>query len=108
MNINKFDFEKFSNECKKIAKKLNTIVEIKPYLDYGWVSVCYMTDKFGGTYANIHVDLHTGEMVLDFNEANAFKIKNMDVLEAIVFIKMNDMLKNRDMNTISELINDEY
>ena len=96
------------NQFKTIAKKFHTLVDIKVYPEYNFTSVTYMTDMFGGSYAHFHVDNTTGETVIDYGTPQAISVKEIKKLEEIVETRMNDMLANRDLNNIYELINSEY
>ena len=93
---------------EEIAERLHTMVKVNVYEKYGWAQVAYMTDAFGGTYAIFHVDLNTGETVLNYHEKNELTIENFEMFEKIVKENMEEMLKNRDMNYITEMINSEY
>ena len=96
------------NQFKSIASKLHTLIDIKIYPKYGFSTVSYMTDMFGGTYAHFHIDLNTGETTIDYGAPQQLTINDIKDLEAIVESRMNDMIKNRDLNHIYELINSEY
>ena len=59
------NFNELTNICKNIASDLHTMVEIDDYKEYGWAAIAFMTDKFGGTYINLHFDHKTGEVIYD-------------------------------------------
>ena len=96
------------NQFKSIASKFHTLIDIKIYPEYGFSTVSYMTDMFGGTYAHFHIDLNTGETTIDHGTPQQLTINDIEDLESIVESRMNDMIENRDLDYISELINSEY
>ena len=64
MKINSFN--ELANICKIIAVGYNTMCEIKEYPQYDFAQICYMTDKFGGTYTILHYDYGTGKLTKNF------------------------------------------
>ena len=101
-------FELFAVQCKKIAQNLQTIVEIKSYPEYGWASIAFMTNKFGGLYVNLHYDLNTNEVVNWYGEKNERRISDISFLSYFVKEERDKMLSKRNMKKITALINAEY
>ena len=81
------------NQFKSIGSKLHTLIDIKIYPKYGFSTVSYMTDMFGGTYAHFHIDLNTSETVIEYGNPKQLTINDVKDLEAIVEFRMNDMTK---------------
>lgn len=102
------EYEIFVCVCKKIAKELHTIVEAKKYERYGWASIVFMTDKFGGTYLCLHYDLATNKVVNKYGFDSEEEIKSLARLKELVKAEHDKMLKERDLDYISEMINGEY
>lgn len=94
--------------CKCLAAFLETLVEIREYKEYGWVSIVFMTDKFGGSYTNLHYDLGTGNLRKDFGTDKELDIDCLSTLYKVVKEDLEHMLEVRDLDYISECINDEY
>ncbi len=101
-------FDNFVNLCKEIANNLQTICEVKEYKEYGWAAIAFMTDKFGGTYINLHYDLQTNEIVNWYGQKNAREIKDISFLSYFVKEEMEKELKSRDLNKVYEMVNAEY
>ena len=101
-------FESFSNLCKEIANNLHTMCEVKEYPEYGWAAIAFMTDKFGGTYINLHYNLHTNEIINWYGHKNAREIKDISFLSYFVRSEMEKEMKARDINAVYEMINAEY
>lgn len=95
-------------QFKTVANKLHTLMDIKIYPEYGFSTVSYMTDMFGGTYAHFHIDLNTGVTTIDYGTPQVLTIENIKMLEEITESRMNKMLEDRDLNNIYKLINSEY
>jgi len=95
-------------QFKSIANKLHTLIEIRTYSKYGFKSISYMTDMFGGTYANFHIDLNTGVTTLDYGMTSETIIEDIDTLENTVKSRMDKMIEERDLEEIYNLINSEY
>lgn len=94
--------------CKCLAAFLETHVDIKEYEQYGWVSIVFKTDNFGGSYTNLHYDLGTGNLRKDFGTDKELDIDRLSTLYKVVKEDLEHMLKVRDLDYISECINDEY
>jgi len=101
-------FEQFTIICKDIAEKLQTMCEVKEYRRYGWASIAFMTDKFGGTYINLHYDLQTNEIVNWYGHKNAQEIKDISFLSYFVKDELEKEQKARNLNQIYEMVNAEY
>ena len=94
--------------CKCLAVFLETQVVIKEYREYGWVSIVFQTDNFGGCYTCLHYDLCTGELRKDFGTDRELDIDRLSTLYKIVKEDLERMLKERDLEAVSEFINAEY
>lgn len=101
-------YEEFISCCKELADELRTIFEAKRYDRYGWVSLSFMTDKFGGIYVHLHYDLNTNRVVNWYGFEKATEIKCKEQLRELVITERNKMLQNRDFEALSERINEEY
>ena len=101
-------YQEMVSICEDIAKEYHTMFETQDYAEYGWASLSFMTDKFGGTYVHIHYDHKTGEMVNWFGHKNARKVENVEQLRMMVKYCMKKELKARDMHALSEFINSQY
>jgi len=102
------NFNDFVNICKNIAADLRTMVEVKDYRKFGWASIAFMTDKFGGTYMHLHYDHHNGEVINWFGSKKARRVDNVEQLKMMVKYYMKKELKVRDMKALSEFINSQY
>ena len=103
--------EKYSDlvfACKCLAAFLETQVDIREYRDYGWVSIVFMTDHFGGCYTLLHYDLRTGNLRKDFGTEKELDIDCLSTLYKIVKEDLEHELKVRDMQAVSDFINSEY
>ena len=89
------DFEELVILCKSIAKRLQTRVKIQQYPQYGWASISFETDPFGGTYVNLHYDYNTGEVINWYGEDYATIINSQKQLERLVEQEYYSMLKGR-------------
>lgn len=94
--------------CKCLAAFLETHVDIKEYPEYGWVSICFKTDNFGGVYTILHYDLGTGELRKNFSTDKELDISRLCDLYRIVKEDLEHELKVRDFDYISECINAEH
>lgn len=94
--------------CEVIAEGYNTMVEVKEYKEYGWASICFMTDKFGGIYTNLHYDYRTGELRKNYGRPDQMIIHDINTLFRVVWDDMQYMLKHRDFKALNEFINDQY
>lgn len=101
-------FENFVKQCKEIAKNLQTIVEVKEYAQYGWAAIAFITDKFGGTYVNLHYDLNTNKVVNWYGHKDAREINDISFLSYFVNAEMKKELARRDLNKVYEMVNAEY
>ena len=102
------NFNELTNVCKNLASDLHTMVEVSDYTEYGWSAISFMTDKFGGTYVNLHFDHKTGEVVNWYGSKKARKVESIDQLKMMVKYYMKKMLKARDMKALSDFINSQY
>lgn len=102
------NFNEVVNICKSIADELNTMVEVDNYAEYGWASIAFMTDNFGGTYVNLHFDHKTGEIVNWYGSKNARKVENVAQLKMMVKYYMKKELKARNMSELADFINSQY
>ena len=103
--------EKYSDmvfACKVLAAMLETQVKIQEYPEYGWVSIVFQTDNFGGVYTILHYDLGTGELRKDYGTEKELDIDRLSALYKIVKEDMEKMLKARDMEAVSDFINSQY
>ena len=102
------NFSEFSEFCKDLAKKLNTIAITHPYDEFNWGSVTFMVDHFGGTYCNFHYNYETGVITDWYGSKDAKVIFDKDELVSYITEMMNKELKVRNMTDIDEQINAEY
>ena len=94
--------------CKVLAAMLETHVEITEYPKYGWVSIVFQTDKFGGCYTILHYDLGTGELRKNYGRHDELDIDRLSTLYQVVKEDLDHELKVRDLEYIGECINAEY
>jgi len=94
--------------CKVLAAMLETQVKITEYPEYGWVSIVFQTDNFGGCYTILHYDLGTGNLRKDFGTDKELDIDRLSTLYKVVKEDLEAILKVRDLEYISECINAEY
>ena len=94
--------------CKCLAAFLQTIVEIKEYPKYGWSSIVFMTDRFGGVYTILHYDFGTGNLKKNFGTDKELDIDCLRTLYQVVKGDLERILKERDFEDIYERINEEY
>lgn len=99
---------KFVEQCKTIAKNLETMVEIKECQQCGWAVVAFMTDKFGGTYVNLHYDLNTGKITNWYGHKDARDINDVSFLSYFIREERDKMLAARNLQEIYERLNEEY
>lgn len=102
------NYETFVQVCKDIANNLHTMMEVKEYKEYGWASIAFMTDKFGGVYVHLHYDLKTNKVVNWYGMQNETEITDLQQLKELVRVERDKLLKERDMESIYEQINNEY
>lgn len=102
------NFNELTNICKNIASELHTMVEVDDYKEYGWAAIAFMTDKFGGTYINLHFDHKTGEVINWYGHKNARKVETVDQLKMMVKYYMKKELKARDLDGLYDFINSQY
>ena len=98
----------FVMDCENIAKELHTIMDAKMYDKYGWASVAFMTDKFGGVYVHLHYDLNTNQIVNWYGMKNEAEITDLQQLKELVRVEREKLLEERDMESIYEQVNSEY
>lgn len=98
----------FVMDCENIAKELHTIMEAKKYEKYGWASIAFMTDKFGGVYVHLHYDLKTNKVVNWYGMQKETEITDLQQLKELVRVERDKLLKERDMESIYEQVNSEY
>ncbi len=84
------------------------MVEISDQSRYGWMSIAFMTDKFGGTYIHLHYDLHNNKVVNWFGTKDAREINDIGFLSYFVKDEMNKELARRDLKKVYEMINAKY
>ena len=94
--------------CKCLAAFLETHVVIKEYLEYGWVSIVFETDSFGGCYTILHYDLGTGELRKDFGTDKELDIDRLSTLYQVVKKDLEHELEVRDFDALSDFINSQY
>ena len=98
----------FVMDCENIAKELHTMMEAKKYEKYGWASIAFMTDKFGGVYVHLHYDLNTNKVVNWYGMPYQTEITDLQQLKELVRVERDKLLKERDMESIYEQVNSEY
>lgn len=98
----------FVMDCENIAKELHTMMEAKKYDKYGWASIAFMTDKFGGVYVHLHYDLNTNKVVNWYGFKDETEITDLQQLKGLVRVERDKLLKERDMYEIYEQVNNEY
>jgi hypothetical protein len=101
-------FDEYVRRCKKIARDLNTICEVREYDEFNWARISFMTDHFGGTYVNLHYDMKTGRVVNWYGHEGACEVKNINELASLVEKELARMKKKRDLNLVAEMVNAEY
>lgn len=101
-------FESFVKQCKEIANNLQTIIDVKEYPQYGWAAIAFMTDKFGGTYVNLHYDLKTNEVVNWYGHKDERRINDLSFLSYFVKEEMKKEISRRNLSQVYELVNAEY
>lgn len=106
MKINSFN--ELAYICKMIAVGYNTMCEIKEYPQYNFAQICFMTDKFGGTYTILHYDYGTDKLTKNFGHEDAMEIDSINCLFRVVWDDMQAELKARDLDEITALVNAEY
>ena len=94
--------------CENLAHELHTMMETREYKEFGWSSIVFKTDKFGGDYVNLHYDLNTGVVTNWYGTEHARVIDTLEQLRMMVKYYMKKMLKSRDMNDVSDFINSQY
>ena len=101
------NYYEFKNNCKKIAHDLHTMVEVREYNEYGFAAATFMTDKFGGAYANIIYDLGTSKVYDNFlKENNVFE--NVESLTEHVDTQRKKMLLKRNLDEVYDFVNSQY
>lgn len=102
------DYELYVSICERIASDLHTMVQVRDYPQYGWASIAFMTDPFGGTYTHLHYDHATGEVINWYGSDNAQKIEDEAHLRKIVTQGLKYELAHRNLDEVYEAVNDEY
>lgn len=101
------NFEEFKTICEKIANDLHTMVEVHDYNEYGFGTAAFMTDKFGGVYANIKYDFDTNIVSDNFlKENNTFS--NYISLVHHIDEQRKKMLLKRNMDEVYDFVNFQY
>lgn len=93
--------------CRSIAEEEHTLLDIRRYNEYGWESISFATDKFGGTYVSLHVDLETGKVHNWYKTDEEQEIRTIEQLQVLVH-KENELLKKIRSKSVSEMINSQY
>ncbi len=101
-------FKKFVILCQEIAREQNTMMEVKDYPQYGWASVAFMTDKFGGVYVSLHYDHKTRDVVNWFGHDGAVQLESVEQLKNLVKTEKEKLLQVRDLNKVYAMVNAEY
>lgn len=103
------NFNEFSTVCKVIAGQLHTMVECDWLPEYKIGYVTFMTDKFGGSYALLHYDYFTNVVTyFKGHPTMEREIQTYQDLFETVQEDMYNMMENRDLEAIGEMINAEY
>lgn len=102
------DIFSFVCACKMLAKQEHTMIDVREYADYGWTSIGFETDAFGGTYVHLHVDNKTGVVHNWFGSEKEQVIETFAQLCQLVHTEKERMLKARDMQALTDFINDQY
>ncbi len=102
------NFNEFSHYCQGIAEALETGIDIKEYPQWNWSQVVFRTDAFGGSYACFHYDLTTGRVHNWYGTDHAEEITDCKQLAETVRTSLANMLKNRDMDAVSDFISSQY
>lgn len=95
------------SKAEQVAAKLNTMVEINDWSEFGWTEISFMTDKFGGTYVHINLNNETLRMINWYGRPEQTEI-NPDFLEDFVKVELAKMLKVRDLDSVYEFVNSQY
>ena len=98
----------FVMDCENIARELHTMMDAKKYDRYGWASIAFMTDKFGGVYVHLHYDLNNNKVVNWYGMDTETEITDLQQLKELVRVERDKLLKERDMESIYEQVNSEY
>ena len=94
--------------CEELAEELQTNCEREDYPQYGWTNISFYTDKFGGTYVNLHYDHNTGVVTNWYGSEYAYEVNSKKFLRSLVKRELYRELKDRDLDYIYEMINAEY
>jgi hypothetical protein len=81
--------------CNEIGDRLQTGVLQKDYPQYKFSTIEFYTDRFGGTYVNLHYDWKTGKITNWFGEEYAYDIHTKEQLERVVERELYRELKAR-------------
>lgn len=106
------DFDEFVAMCKDIAKKLECMVEVKNYNDYGFNVVAIETDAFGGVFCSFHYDIATGEITAWKGEKDEVRIKKIkDIVPTVMkfYEKYGKVRKTPEFTKeLTDFINSQY
>ena len=81
--------------CNEIGDRLQTGVLQTDYPQYRYSTIEFYTDRFGGTYVNLHYDWKTGKVTNWFGEEYAYEIHTKEQLEQLVERELYRELKAR-------------
>ena len=104
--VNTFDL--FVSICKLIAQEQHTLEDHREYHEYRWGAVWFMTDKFGGTYAQFHYDLTTGTVTYAKGQPEEEEVTTLQRLVEIINTQRRRLLRVRDLGAVYARINEEY
>ena len=99
------DFVNWSIEC---ANEIHTMIDVCDYWEHGFGQIKFMVDKFGGTYCCFHYNFKDGTIINWLGTSKVHQIDNIEELKNVIIKGKEEMLKSRDLNEISNLINSEY
>lgn len=96
------------SECAKIAEELQTNYKQVDYPQYRWSQISFYTDPFGGTYVNLHYDWNTGVVTNWYGTESAYEVGSKKFLRSLIERELYRELKDRDLDYIYEMVNEEY
>ena len=93
----------FKEMCSTEAQVDDCLCDINVYHDYRWFQAAFMIDRFGGIAAILKYIEDEKCYFLD-----GVRYSNLDEALARVPKKLRELRAKRDLNAVSEMINNEY
>lgn len=108
-NINEFGFDVFADVCMAIAKVAQTMCEVdeSPLDKYGFGSVFFMTDKFGGVYCNFIFDDAERRVYDRYKSKDQVEIRTWGELAKRIGEQKRHMESVRDLDALADFINSQ-